>query len=46
MSTILQCTNATSVISKWGTFSPFLFLVILLLVLPNDLIFSGDTSSR
>ena len=30
--TILQWTNTTSVISKWGTFSPFSSLVILLLV--------------
>ena len=26
--TILQCTNTTSVISKWGTFSPFSYLAI------------------
>ena len=34
--TILQCTNTTLVISKWGMLSPFLFLVILLLVLPSN----------
>ena len=40
MLTILQYTNTTSLIYKWGTFSPFLSLVILLLVLPNNFIVS------
>ena len=43
--TVLQCTNTTSVISKWGTFSPFSSLVILLLVLPSNYIVSGVKSS-
>ena len=30
--------NITSVISKWGTFSPFSSLLILLLVRPSNLI--------
>ena len=46
MLTVLQWTNTTSVISKWCTFSTFLFLVILHLVLPNNLIVSGVKSSR
>ena len=41
--TILQC---TSVISKLGTPSPFLFLVIFLLVLPSNFIVSDSKSSR
>ena len=44
--TILQCTNTGSVISKWGTLSPFLFLVMLLLVLASNLIVSAVKSSR
>ena len=35
-----------SAISKRGTFSPFLSLVILLLVLPSNFIVSGVKSSR
>ena len=35
---ILQWTNTTSFLSKRGTFSPFLFLVILLYVLPSNFI--------
>ena len=34
--TILQCTNTTSLISKWGLFPPISSLVILLLVLPSN----------
>ena len=44
--TILQRTNTASVISKWGTFSAILFLVILILVLPRNFIVSGIKSSR
>ena len=44
--TILQWTNTTSVISKWGLFSPFLSLFISLLVLPSNFIVSGVNSSR
>ena len=43
---ILQCINITCVISKWGTFSSFSSLVILLLVLPSNFVVSGVTSSR
>ena len=44
--TILQFSNVTSVISKLGTFSPFSFLVILLLVVPSNFIVSGVKSLR
>ena len=44
--TILEWNNTTSVISKRDTFSPFLTLVILLLLLPNNFMFSGGKSSR
>ena len=44
--TILQCTNTTPVTYKLGTFSPFLFFVIFLLVLPSNIIVSGVQSSR
>ena len=44
--TILECVNTTSAISKWGTFSPFLSLVILLLVIPSNFTVSGVKSSR
>ena len=44
--TLLQCTNTTSVISKLGKFSPSLFLVILLLVLPSNFIVSGVKSLK
>ena len=44
--TTLQWTNTTSVISKWGTFSPFSFLGILLLMLPSNVIISGVKRSR
>ena len=44
--TILQWTNTTSLISKWGTFYPFLSLVILFLVLPRNFIVLGVKSSR
>ena len=44
--TILQCTNTTSVIPNYGTFSPFPFLVTLHLVLPSNFIVSGVKSSR
>ena len=43
---ILQWTNTTSVISKWGPLSPFLSLVILFSVLPSNFIVSGVKSSR
>ena len=36
----------TSVISRWGTFSPCLSLLILFLVLPSNFIVSGVKSSR
>ena len=42
--TILQWTNTTSVISKLDTFSPFLSLVILLLLPPSNFIVSGAKS--
>ena len=41
IASVLQWTNTTSVISKLGTFSSFLSLVILLLVPPSDFIVSG-----
>ena len=44
--TTLQCINTTSVISKWGAFSPCSFFIILLLVLPSNFIVSGVKSSR
>ena len=43
---MLQWTNTTSVISKYGTFSPFLFLPILFTVLPFNFVVSGVTSSK
>ena len=44
--TILQGTNTTSVISRCGTFSPFLSLVILFLVFSSNFIVSSVKSSR
>ena len=44
--TILQWTNTTFVISRCGTFSPFLSLVILFSLLPSNFTFSGAKSSR
>ena len=44
--TILQWTNTNYVISRCGTFSTFLSLVILFLVLPSNFIVSGVKSSR
>ena len=44
--TILQWTNTTSVISRCGTFSPFLSLFILFSLLPSNFTFSGAKSSR
>ena len=44
--TILQWTNTTLVISKCGTFPPFLFLVILFSVRPSNFIVSGVKSSK
>ena len=46
---MLICTNTTSEISNWGTFSPFSSVVILPLVLPNIMyvflkIYSKQTS--
>ena len=41
----LQCINITSVISKGGTFLPFLCFVILILVYPNNFIVSAVKSS-
>ena len=41
-----QWTKTTSAISRCGTFLPFLSLVILFLVLPNNFIVSGVKSSR
>ena len=38
---MLQWTNTISVISKWGTFWPFLSWFILFSVLPSNLIVSG-----
>ena len=46
MLTILQWTNTTSVISKWGTFSKFSYLVILLLLLPINFTVSRVESWR
>ena len=37
--TIIQWTNTTSVISRGGTFSPFLSLVILFSALPSNSLF-------
>ena len=47
---MLICTNTTSEISNWGTFSPFSSVVILPLVLPNIMyvflkIYSKQTST-
>ena len=39
-----QWIKTTSEISKWGTFSPFLSLIVLLLVLPSNLIVSAVKS--
>ena len=44
--TILQWNNITLVISKLGKFSPFSFLVILLLVIRSNSIVWGVKSSR
>ena len=44
--TILHWTKTTSVIFKWRIFSPFLFLVILLLVLSSNFIVSGIETSK
>ena len=42
-----QCCNGlTSVISKWGTFSPFSSLVILFLVLASNFVVWAVKSSR
>ena len=46
LSTKLQWTNTTSVFSKLGTFSIFLSLVILFLLLARNFIFSGVKSLR
>ena len=43
---ILKLTNTTLVASKRDSFSPFLSLVILFLVLPSNYIVSGLKSSR
>ena len=43
---MLHWTSITSVLSKCGTFSPFLSLVILFSVLPSNSIVSGVKSSR
>ena len=43
---IPQWANTTSVISKWSTFWPLLFSVILFSVLPSNYIVSGVKSSR
>ena len=43
---ILQWTNTTSVISRGGTFSLFLSLVILLLVFPSNLVVSGVNNPK
>ena len=42
---ILQEANTTSLISKWGTFLPVWFSVILIFVLPCNFIVSGVKSS-
>ena len=44
--TIVQWRNGTSIISKWGTFSPFLSLVIIRLVFPSNFIVSDVKSLR
>ena len=44
--TTWKWTNITSVISKWGLFSPFLSLVILFSELPSNFTVSGVKSSR
>ena len=44
LSTMLQWTNITSVISKWGKFLPFLSSVILLSMIPSNFIVSGFKS--
>ena len=44
LSLILQWTNTTFAISKFGTFSPFLFLVILFSAFPSYFIVSGVNS--
>ena len=41
-----NCTNTTPVISKWGTYSPFSSLIILLLALPSNSIVSSIKISR
>ena len=46
MLTILQWTDTTLVILKWGTFSPFSSLVILFLVVPSDVITSDMKNPR
>ena len=46
MFTILQWAYTTSVISKWGTFSPFLSSFILPLVLLSNFTISGVKCSR
>ena len=43
---MLQWTNTTSVISKWGTSSPFLLSVILFSMFASNFIVSGVKSSR
>ena len=43
---MLQWTNTTSVVSKCGTFSPFLSLVILFSVLPSNFTVLGVKSSK
>ena len=44
--TTLQCINTTSVISKWGTFSPFPSFLSYFLVLPSNPVVLGFKSSR
>ena len=46
MLTILQWTDTTLAILKWGTFSPFSSLVILFLVVPSDVITSDMKNPR
>ena len=43
---MLQWTNATSLISRWGKFSLLLSFVILFSVIPSNFIVSGIKSSR
>ena len=43
--TTLQCINSASVISKLGTFLPFLSFIILPLMLPSNFSVSGVKSS-